>query len=170
MRFLLVLFIVVPISEMWLLIEIGSRVGALLTIALVFLTAAIGLALLRQQGLSTLTRLNQKMEQGRIPAEEIFGGVMLAVGGALLLTPGFITDAFGFACLLPTTRKLMVAALLRHGLVMSRYGRSSTTFDQGEPSDQFFDLHEKGGAGRGRSETISKSAEIIDGEFRREDE
>ena len=91
MRLFLLLFITIPIIEMWVLIEVGSEIGALNTIFLVFLTAAIGLALLRQQGMNTLLRVNQQMEQGQLPAGDILEGVMLAVGGALLLTPGFIT-------------------------------------------------------------------------------
>ena len=85
MRFLLPLFIIIPIAEMWLLIKVGTKIGALPTVALVFLTAAIGLALLRQQGLDTLLRVNRRMEEGQIPAKEIFEGLLLAIGGALLL-------------------------------------------------------------------------------------
>ncbi len=167
MRFFFLLFIIVPIVEMWVLIEVGAKIGALSTIFLVFLTAAIGLALLRQQGLSTLLKVNQRMEQGQLPAQEILEGVMLAVGGALLLTPGFITDGVGFACLLPFSRKWLVAGLLRQGRVMASYGRgasfsssphfSSTThqFSQREPTnDDRFD---------------SKESNIIDGDFKRED-
>lgn len=119
MRAFFLLFITVPIIEMWLLIEVGSVIGALSTILLVFLTAAIGLILLRQQGLSTLLRVNQRIEQGQLPASEIIEGVLLAVGGALLLTPGFLTDAIGFACLLPPSRKLMAAGIVKQGLLVS---------------------------------------------------
>lgn len=120
MRFLLALFIIVPISEMWLLIQVGAQIGALYTVLLVFLTAAAGLALLRRQGLNTLMRLNQKIEQGQMPAGEIAEGVALAVGGALLLTPGFITDGIGFICLLPFTRKWFLGGLL--GKIMPQAG------------------------------------------------
>lgn len=172
MRFLLLMFIAVPIAEMWLLIEIGSRVGAITTIGLVFLTAAIGLAMLRQQGMSTLLRVNQQMEQGRLPAEEILTGVMLAVGGALLLTPGFITDALGFACLLPASRKLMVAALLRQGVVMASYG-GGATFDHSDtkyrhqPGQKVAD-ERLGSAEKPQSEHHGP-ADIIEGDFRREE-
>ncbi|MFA7552710.1 MAG: FxsA family protein [Spongiibacteraceae bacterium] len=164
MRFLLLLFIIVPITEMWLLIVVGSKVGALTTIALVFLTAAIGLTLLRRQGISTLLKVNQRIEAGQLPAGEILEGVVLAVGGAMLLTPGFITDVIGFICLLPFVRKGLVAALLRQGLVMSRYGRGaefrgefyhSTT--SGSPTSQ-------GRVGKGEA----SGHNVIDGEFRRD--
>ncbi|NRB39844.1 MAG: FxsA family protein [Pseudomonadales bacterium] len=119
MRFLLPLFIVIPIIEMWVLIQVGGMIGAWPTIGLVLLTAMIGLHLLKQQGLSTLMRANQKMAEGNLPAEEMLEGIALAIGGALLLTPGFFTDAIGFVCLLPFTRKLVVKQLLKKGLFMA---------------------------------------------------
>ena len=119
MRILLFLFIAVPIIEMWVLIEVGSLIGALPTIVLVMLTAVIGLGLLRQQGLSTLWRANQRLNAGSLPAQEIVEGFVLAVGGALLLTPGFVTDAVGFACLFGPLRRRAVQALLRRGVIMA---------------------------------------------------
>ncbi|MDG1938487.1 MAG: FxsA family protein, partial [Pseudomonadales bacterium] len=86
MRYLLLLFISVPIVEMWLLIAVGQQIGAPLTISLVVATAVIGVYWLRQQGFSTLTRLNQRLASGQLPAREIAEGVVLTVGGALLLT------------------------------------------------------------------------------------
>jgi len=108
----LLLFIAVPVIEMWILIQVGGEIGALPTIALVVLTAMIGLSLLKRQGLSTLMSARAKMDQGRIPAGELVSGVMLAVGGALLLTPGFVTDAAGFLLLLPMTRRWLVIQLI----------------------------------------------------------
>ncbi|MBQ0719415.1 MAG: FxsA family protein [Gammaproteobacteria bacterium] len=112
MRILLLVFIVVPIVEMWLLIQVGGVIGALPTIASVLLTAMIGLALLRRQGLSTLLRVNQRMESGELPAQEMLEGIVLAVSGALLLTPGFFTDAIGFAGLTPVIRQWLVRRLV----------------------------------------------------------
>jgi UPF0716 protein FxsA len=109
---LLILFIGVPLAEIYLLITVGGWIGAGWTIFLVLLTAVIGTFLLRQQGLSTLFRARQTMESGGVPALELLEGLVLAFGGALLLTPGFITDAVGFACLLPLTRQLMVRMVL----------------------------------------------------------
>lgn len=114
-RFLLIPFILLPLFELWLLIQVGSRIGALTTIGLCLLTAAIGVALLRQQGMSTLLRADRRMASGEVPAVEILEGFLLAVGGALLLTPGFFTDALGLLCLLPFTRRALVARLLRSG-------------------------------------------------------
>ena len=124
MRPLLLLFIVMPILEMWVLIRVGQEIGALPTIGLVFLTAIVGLALLRRQGISTIMRAQQKMQVGEMPAREMAEGIFLAVGGALLLTPGFITDAIGFACLIPGLRQLILGKLLSHVVVVqaSNYG------------------------------------------------
>ncbi|HAQ98029.1 MAG TPA: exlusion protein FxsA [Verrucomicrobiales bacterium] len=108
----LLLFMLIPIVEMWILIEVGGWIGALPTIGLVVLTAMIGLSLLKQQGLSTLMRARRKIDEGAIPASELVSGVMIAVGGALLLTPGFVTDALGFALLIPQTRKWLLFKLI----------------------------------------------------------
>ena len=98
------LFIVMPIAELAVLIQVGSVIGVLNTVGLVFLTAVIGAWLLRQQGLATLLRANERLNSGELPAKEVAEGLILAVGGAMLLTPGFITDTFGFLCLLPGSR------------------------------------------------------------------
>ncbi len=108
----LFLFVLIPIVEMWILIEVGSRIGALPTIALVVLTASIGLSLLKRQGLATILSARRKMDQGAIPASELVNGVMIAVGGALLLTPGFVTDTFGFLLLIPQTRQWVLFRLI----------------------------------------------------------
>jgi len=172
MRFLLLLFIVIPIAEMWVLIEVGSEIGALNTIFLVFLTAVVGLALLRKQGLDTLLRMNQRVEQGQLPAGEILEGVALAVGGALLLTPGFITDSIGFLCLVPVTRKLLLASFLHKAVAaMGKVEVNSAFFDQGrrfQPEEKdhqpFQDQpHHK------TNIPPTHSSNTIDGEFRRED-
>ena len=165
MRYFFLLFITIPILEMWVLIEVGARIGALSTVALVFLTAALGLALLRQQGTDTLFKLNQKVAQGQLPASEILSGVMLAVGGALLLTPGFITDAIGFACLLPITRKPLVALLIRKGVLMAMQGgggvRFGASFEQSERFQERSPRREPPGS--------IDSGDVLDGEYRRED-
>jgi UPF0716 protein FxsA len=163
MRFIFLLFIIVPITEMWVLIEVGSKIGALPTIFLVFFTAAVGLALLRQQGLSTLLRVNQRMEQGQLPAAEILEGVMLAVGGVLLLTPGFVTDFVGFACLLPPSRKVLVASLLRQGVMMASYGASAAAFQRG-PSAQPTDQGQYGSV-----EIDRQGKNTLEGEYHREE-
>lgn len=112
-----ILFIVVPLVELYLIIKVGGMIGALWTVLLVVLTAVIGVQLLRIQGLSTLNRARQSMEQGTLPAMEMMEGMALAVGGALLITPGFLTDTLGFLCLIPGTRRAMIRYLLKNATV-----------------------------------------------------
>lgn len=102
---LLLLFIGAPLVELYVLIRVGSAIGALNTIALCILTAAAGTLLLRQQGLSTLARVQETMNRGELPAVELIEGLMLLVSGLMLITPGFVTDAIGFACLVPALRR-----------------------------------------------------------------
>ena len=104
-----VLFIAVPILEIYLLIQVGEAIGAGWTILLVVLTAVIGVWLLRIQGLSTLTRAQQRLQENQLPAREILEGMALVVAGALLLTPGFFTDTVGFLLLFPPTRLALVS-------------------------------------------------------------
>jgi UPF0716 protein FxsA len=122
-----VLFLVVPIVEIYLLLEVGGLIGAFPTISLVVLTAVIGAGLLRQQGLSTLARLQQNMGQGKIPAQEMIEGVLLAVGGALLMTPGFVTDTMGFLCLLPFSRKFIAKNIMKRSADKMKAGVNAQT-------------------------------------------
>jgi len=98
---------------MYLLISVGGYLGALPTIGLVMLTAVVGVALLRWQGTSMLSRGMARMSSGVLPAQEIAEGMMLGISGALLLTPGFITDTFGFLLLFPPARLLILQLLKR---------------------------------------------------------
>lgn len=98
---------------MYLLIEVAGYIDAWPTIFLVMLTAIIGVALLKRQGLATLTRGVSRMNAGEIPAREMAEGILLAVAGALLLTPGFITDLIGFILLFPPSRMAIASQLLK---------------------------------------------------------
>jgi len=108
-KILFLVFIIVPLIEIYILIKVGGIIGVLPTIALVVLTAGIGSAMLRHQGFATLRKAQANLDQGIVPAEALVDGVFLVIGGALLLTPGFFTDAVGFLCLLPVGRKWLVA-------------------------------------------------------------
>ena len=129
MRLLLPLFIITPILEIALLIQVGGMIGLLPTVALVVLTAVVGIALLRQQGFSTWLRLQQRLATGELPATELVEGAMLLVGGALLLTPGFVTDAIGFSCLIPVLRRplarRLIAALMARAVRFPPPGHAS---------------------------------------------
>lgn len=106
-------FVSVPIAEIALFIEIGGRIGLWYTIAAVVVTAAAGAALVRRQGLETLGRARQAAAENRTPVAEVVEGAFLLFAGALLLTPGFLTDALGFALLLPGPRRAAARALIR---------------------------------------------------------
>ena len=114
MRLLLVLlFIVVPIAELAILIQVGQLIGVWLTIALLIADAVLGATLARSQGRAVWRRFNLALQAGRPPAREVLDGTLVLFGGALLLAPGFITDIFGIALLLPPSRALMRALLVR---------------------------------------------------------
>lgn len=179
LRILFLLFLVVPIIEMYVLIEVGGLIGPWPTIGLVALTAMIGVALLRQQGFSTLMRGRARLNAGELPAREMLEGLLLAVGGALLLTPGFITDSLGFLLLLPPTRWFVVRALLRRGVVSV----TGAGFRAGDGTRGFgpSDLDGRGGQGRpgsadggrgGRPEVrrTRDGRHVIDGEWERRDD
>ena len=127
MRIALILFIIVPLLEMIVLIEVGSIIGAIPTVFLVVLTATVGIWLLKLEGMQTWARVQQKLAQGAIPETELLEGVMLIVGGALLLTPGFVTDSVGFICLLPGLRRPIARWMIRQAVFRSFNASSNTT-------------------------------------------
>ncbi len=140
---ILALFIGVPIAEIALFIEVGERIGLGWTLIAILATAVAGTWLVRQQGLAVLNRVRSEMDQNRMPVGEVLSGVCILVAGALLLTPGFLTDTLGFILLIPPFR-----AALGRGVVeaLRRSGR--------------FHVHTTGSGGRpgGRGP-------VIDGEF-----
>ncbi len=107
--FLLIAFITVPIVEIAVFIQVGDWIGLWPTLAVVILTAVAGTALLRQQGLSILFRIQENLEANRVPVRELFDGVCLVIAGALLLTPGFVTDTIGFVLFVPPARAAIAA-------------------------------------------------------------
>ena len=102
---LLIIFTIVPIVELYVLIEAGRQIGVGATVGMVILTGIAGAYLARSQGFNLINRIQTDLNQGRIPAEEMMDGAMILAGGLLLLTPGFCTDLFGFFLLTPVTRQ-----------------------------------------------------------------
>lgn len=142
LRLLFVLFLLVPLIEIYVLIQVGDVIGAGWTIFAVVATAVLGAVLLRQQGFSTLQKAQQKMAQGQIPATAMFEGVMLLFSGALLLTPGFVTDSIGFALLVPAIREVIINSMIATGAYRfhgkahyRRYDREDSTIIDGEVVD-----------------------------------
>jgi UPF0716 protein FxsA len=127
MAILVALFIVIPIVELYVIIQIGSLIGVWPTIALLLADAVLGSMLLRHQGRGAWRRFNAALSEGRFPGKEVADGLLIAIGGTLLLTPGFVTDIVGAIFLIPPTRAL-VRRLMR-GYVGRRFvvmGRPST--------------------------------------------
>jgi UPF0716 protein FxsA len=142
---LFILFLLVPLVEIYFLIKVGSIIGAIPTIGLVVFTALLGAMLLRFQGWATWQRTQVSMAQGKVPALEMLEGMVLLFSGALLLTPGFVTDALGFAGLVPPIRTALIRWFLSKSTV----------------------YHQQSGASAARHKT---GPYTIDGDYRREDD
>lgn len=193
MPFALILFIAMPIIEIAVLLRVGASLGWLLTLGIVIFTAILGTAMLRQQGLATLNKARQRMSSGEMPAEQLLEGMLLMIGGVLLLTPGFVTDAFGFACLVPWTRQWMAGKIAARSVVgfggiggmaggaandsMRSPGSTGTTVGSGATrgAESVVDTGSVFGAAPGGrpkpdSSTKSASGDVIDAEFRQIDE
>jgi UPF0716 protein FxsA len=155
LRIKLLLFIFVPVVEMWLLITVGQQIGAVSTIGLVLLTAFIGVSLLRYQGAAALLKARSKLSSGELPAREIADGLFFAVGGALLLTPGFVTDVIGFACLTPGIRTVII------GFFASRFSRGQTRYS---PASRQQSEHTP------ETKASFENSHVIDGDFERHNE
>ena len=144
--FILLIFIVIPLVEVYLFIEVGQEIGALPTVLLCITTAVIGSAMVRAQGISTMARFQQEMAAGQMPATTMMEGFALMLGGILLITPGFFTDAIGFLCLIPYTRRAVISRFINN-MVVTRNDFSS------------YQAHIK-----------PKDPDVIEGEFRKSDD
>ena len=113
---LILVFIVLPIAEIYVIIKVGEAIGVLPTIALLIVDGFLGAALARSQGRAAWARFNQALAEGRVPTREVFDGAMVILGGAFLLAPGFITDAIGLLLLIPPTRAAFRAVVSRLAL------------------------------------------------------
>lgn len=176
-----VLFFVIPLIEIYLLIQVGEVIGALWTVFLVVLTAVLGAFLLRQQGLSTLARFQRNMGQGQLPAQEMLEGVVLVVGGALLMTPGFFTDTLGFLCLFPLSRILIVRGMMKQATVRVMSGQAGagpmggaggSPFEE-QPTAYTQTDQARGTTTRTSTRTSSRTSSqttTLEGEFIRKDE
>lgn len=153
------LFFIVPLVEIYFLIQIGEQIGAWKTVLLVIITAIIGVTLLREQGMRTLLKANQAMQVGQMPAQEMFDGFILAAVGILLLTPGFFTDALGFTLLVPSIRKVLMRTLLKNMLSSGSMHFSSTHTS----------THDSTSYTQTKDTIDNKDNRTIDGDFKRED-
>ncbi|MEM9200593.1 MAG: FxsA family protein [Actinomycetota bacterium] len=111
-RFLMLAFVIVPIIEIWVLIQVGAVIGGWPTISLMILVSAVGAFLVRREGFGLIMRIQQRLASGELPTKELVDGLLVAMAGALMLTPGFVTDAIGLLCLVPPSRALIRTALI----------------------------------------------------------
>lgn len=148
---ILILFITVPIIEIGLFVQVGGAIGLWPTLAVVILTAVLGTALLRHQGLDTLRRVQESLAQDRLPVAEMFDGLCLLMAGALLLTPGFMTDAFGFLLFVPPFRAAAARAIGHYVLTRGEVHVATTGMGPG--------------ADRGPGRPGPAGGPVIDGDF-----
>lgn len=133
MPYLFLLFVIMPIAEIAVLLQVGGAIGGWTTIGIVILTAVIGTAMLRQQGMATLNKAQLRMQQGEMPAQQMLEGLLLLIGGVLLLTPGFITDFFGFCTLIPISRQFLAKQLAKRTMAGGNIFVGGAGFGPGGP-------------------------------------
>jgi len=110
---LLILFVIVPVTELYILIEVGKKIGSLTTIGIIILTGIIGAYLVKGQGFMILKKIQNDLNEGIMPGDSLIQGVIILAGGILLLTPGFVTDIVGFIFLIPVSRNIVKKYLLK---------------------------------------------------------
>jgi UPF0716 protein FxsA len=132
---LLILFILVPIAELYVIIQVGQAIGVLPTIAILVADSILGALLLRAQGRAAWRRFNAAVSEGRIPSREVLDGVLVIAGGLALLTPGFLTDIVGVVFLLPPTRALIRRVFL--GRLAARMALTGASWGAGRVAGRF---------------------------------
>lgn len=154
MRVFLFLFLLFPIIELAVLIQVGSAIGVFPTLLLVIGTAVLGSVLLRVAGIATAWRARERLSRGELPEQEMLEGLLIAVGGGLLILPGFISDLFGVLCLIPFTRRLLVGKIRRRAEEQALRQRA------------FFD---DAAARAGQSGRDGTRPNVLEGEYERRD-
>ena len=134
------LFILIPIIEISLFIEIGSIIGSFYTIMLIFITAIVGVFFVRQQGISTFQKLTFQLQNLETPVQTMFEGLVILISGIFLITPGFFTDALGFLGLIPFTRIIFIKLVASY--ILSRYGKQSNQ-NKNTIEGEFIDIDEE---------------------------
>ena len=143
--YLFALFLVVPLIEIGLFIALGQTIGLLPTLAGVVVTAVIGSAIIRSQGLSLISEIQRHMQAGALPAQQLFEGLLIGIAGALLLTPGYFTDTIGFLLLVPPLRKALYA-FLKTRVSVATFTSSTSSYSSGpsrERRDGVIDLDDE---------------------------
>jgi len=110
---LLILFVIIPVTELYILIEVGERIGSLTTISIIIFTGILGAYLVKNQGFMILKKIQNDLNDGIMPGDSLIQGAIILTGGILLLTPGFVTDTVGFIFLIPVSRNVIKKYLLK---------------------------------------------------------
>jgi UPF0716 protein FxsA len=153
-----------PIIEMYLLFTVAGYINAWPTVALVMLTAVIGISLLKRQGLATLTRGVGRMNSGQVPGLEIAEGILLGIAGAFLITPGFVTDTLGFLLLFPPTRIAIAGVIMRNATLQTNMSTNASFY---EPNGEM--PLGSGGRPARASADIGEPGATVEGEYQRKD-
>ena len=124
---IIAIFVLIPIIEISLFIEIGSIIGSFYAVMLIFLTAIVGVFFVRQQGISTFQKLATQLRNLEAPVQTMFEGLVILIAGILLITPGFFTDALGFLGLIPISRIIFIKLVASY--MLSRYGNQNNQHD-----------------------------------------
>ena len=132
MFWLVLIFIVVPIAELYVIIQVGGAIGVVPTLVLLLADALLGSMLLRQQGRAAWVRFNRALAENRLPHKEVFDGVLIIFGGALLITPGFLTDILGLVLLIPPTRAIVRGVVSRIFRRRMAVGATVWTMERGQ--------------------------------------
>jgi len=126
--YLLIIFIILPIVEISIFIQVGGFLGTFNTILIIFMTAAVGVYLVRQQGFRTFQKIAVELQNQQIPVQGMFDGLVILIAGILLVTPGFFTDIIGFLGLIPYTRVLLLTVI--KNLFLQRYSNAHKQYKQ----------------------------------------
>ncbi len=170
-QLLFVLFIIIPVIEITVIMQVGALLGIWPTVAIVILSAWLGAKYVRQQGLATLQSVQSKMAQGEMPSGEIVTGLMLLVAGVLLVTPGFVTDIFGLSLLIPAVRTAIAQQVQKH-IKVNQFG-AGASFHQGATGNIY--QHENTNEPFTSSKFSSNQpishhqGDTLEGEFKRKD-
>ena len=130
---LFLLFTIIPVAELALLIKVGQHLGVLDTVLIVLVTAMVGSILVKLEGLHVLFSIRERMAEGRIPGNELLEGVMILVAGALLLTPGLLTDAVGVLLVVPPSRRVIREIIKKY--LRKKLKNATVEFRVGPPND-----------------------------------
>ncbi|WP_122689074.1 FxsA family protein [Pseudomonas viridiflava] len=163
MRVFLLMFLLFPVLELFILVRVGMSIGFLWTFLLVLAASMLGLFVMRVAGFATALRARESLSRGELPAQQMLEGLMVAVGGGLLLLPGFISDILGVICLLPVTRRLLISKVRQRAEAQAMRQRAFADDLQSRADEQ---------AANSRTHAIhqpTREPDVIEGEFEHRD-